>query len=97
MTKNEAERGLRLKQLAPSGRSRRRSRIMVTRSASSVIDAALGRKDLALDEGRRAHARGKDVINGGVVLQYSPSRQRGQAKELAATGSGSVLPPHRRC
>src|SRR5207247_4427031 len=38
-----------------------------------LIDAALGRKDLALDEGRRAIAltpREKDVINGSRVLQY---------------------------
>jgi tetratricopeptide (TPR) repeat protein len=39
----------------------------------SIIDAALGRKDLALDEGRRAIALTpveKDVINGSRVLQY---------------------------
>ena len=38
-----------------------------------LIDAALGRKDLALDEGRRAIALmpvEKDVINGSYVLQY---------------------------
>ena len=38
-----------------------------------LIDAALGRKDLALDEGRRAIALTpveKDVINGSHVLQY---------------------------
>src|SRR5438552_5174272 len=38
-----------------------------------LIDAALGRKDLALDEGRRAIARTpveKDVNNGSLVLQY---------------------------
>ena len=38
-----------------------------------LIDAALGRKDLALDEGRRAIALTpleKDVINGSLVLQY---------------------------
>jgi tetratricopeptide (TPR) repeat protein len=38
-----------------------------------LIDAALGRKDLALDEGRRAIARTpaeKDLINGSLVLQY---------------------------
>jgi tetratricopeptide (TPR) repeat protein len=38
-----------------------------------LIDAALGRKDLALDEGRRAIAltpMEKDVINGSRVLQY---------------------------
>src|SRR2546423_7670198 len=38
-----------------------------------LIDAALGRKDLALDEGRRAIALApleKDVVNGSVVLQY---------------------------
>ena len=38
-----------------------------------LIDAALGRKDLALDEGRRAMALTpveKDVYNGSYVLQY---------------------------
>jgi TolB-like protein len=38
-----------------------------------LIDAALGRKELALDEGRRAIALmpvGKDVVNGSRVLQY---------------------------
>src|SRR6266566_1438781 len=38
-----------------------------------LIDAALGRKDLALDEGRRAIAltpAEKDVKNGSLVLQY---------------------------
>jgi TolB-like protein/Tfp pilus assembly protein PilF len=38
-----------------------------------LIDAALGRKDLALDEGRQAIALmplGKDVTNGSRVLQY---------------------------
>jgi serine/threonine protein kinase/Tfp pilus assembly protein PilF len=38
-----------------------------------LIDAALGRKDLALDEGRRAIALTpveKDVVNGSLVLQY---------------------------
>jgi tetratricopeptide (TPR) repeat protein len=38
-----------------------------------LIDAALGRKDLALDEGRRAIALTpleKDITNGGFVLQY---------------------------
>jgi hypothetical protein len=38
-----------------------------------MIDAALGQKDLALDEGRRAIALTpleKDVINGSYVLQY---------------------------
>jgi TolB-like protein/Tfp pilus assembly protein PilF len=38
-----------------------------------VIDAALGRKELALDEGRRAIAltpMEKDVVNGSRVLQY---------------------------
>jgi tetratricopeptide (TPR) repeat protein len=39
----------------------------------AMIDAALGRKDLALDEGRRAIALmpiEKDVSNGSLVLQY---------------------------
>ena len=38
-----------------------------------MIDAALGRKDLALEEGRRAIALmpiEKDLINGSGVLQY---------------------------
>src|SRR4029077_6875597 len=38
-----------------------------------LIDAALGRKELALDEGRRAIALmpvEKDVLNGSLVLQY---------------------------
>src|SRR5213079_472549 len=38
-----------------------------------LIDAALGRKELALDEGRRAIALTpveKDVTNGSFVLQY---------------------------
>jgi len=38
-----------------------------------LIDAALGRKDLALDEGRRAIALTpleKDAINGSCALQY---------------------------
>ena len=38
-----------------------------------LIDAALGRKDLALDEGRRAIALTpleKDVSNGSCVVQY---------------------------
>jgi TolB-like protein/class 3 adenylate cyclase/Tfp pilus assembly protein PilF len=38
-----------------------------------LIDAALGRKDLALDEGRRAIALmpvEKDIYNGSLVLQY---------------------------
>jgi TolB-like protein/Tfp pilus assembly protein PilF len=39
----------------------------------SIVDAALGRKDLALDEGRRAITLTpleKDVVNGSRVLQY---------------------------
>ena len=39
----------------------------------AMIDAALGRKDLALEEGRRAIAlmpMEKDVTNGSFVLQY---------------------------
>jgi TolB-like protein/Tfp pilus assembly protein PilF len=42
-------------------------------SVLAMIDAALGHKDLALDEGRRAIALTpleKDVINGSFVLQY---------------------------
>ena len=39
----------------------------------AMIDAALGRKDLALEEGRRAIAlmpMEKDIINGSRILQY---------------------------
>ena len=42
-------------------------------SGEFSIDATLGRKDLALDEGRRAIALKpvqKDVYNGNCVLQY---------------------------
>ena len=69
------ERALRLKRLAPSRRrSCRRSRTTArTLCVLGLIDAALGRKDLALDEGRRAIALTpveKDVNNGSLVLQY---------------------------
>src|SRR5438270_9116164 len=68
------ERGLPLKRLAPSRkRSYRRSRTMATLCVLGLTDAALGRKDLALDEGRRAIALTpveKDVTNGSFVLQY---------------------------
>ena len=69
------ERALRLKRLAPSRRrSCRRSRtIGPPLCVLGLIDAALGRKDLALDEGRRAIALmplEKDVNNGSRVLQY---------------------------
>ena len=58
-----------------------------------LIDAALGRKELALDEGRRAIALmpvEKDVINGSLVIQYfahhrSVGRREGAC--LAATGN----------
>ena len=52
-----------------------------------LIDAALGRKDLALDEGRRAIALTpleKDVYNGSLVLQYfAITAAWGGDKELA--------------
>ena len=69
------ERALRLKRLAPSRRrSCRRSRTTAQPlCVLGLIDAALGRKDLALDEGRRAIALTpveKDVNNGSRVLQY---------------------------
>src|SRR5438270_11276883 len=68
------ERGLPLKRLAPSRkRSYRRSRTMATLCVLGLIDATLGRKDLALDEGRRAIAITpveKDVNSGSRVLQY---------------------------
>ena len=52
-----------------------------------LIDAALRRKDLALEEGRRAIALTpleKDVISGSRVLRPSPLQQRRAGdKELA--------------
>jgi hypothetical protein len=48
-----------------------------------LIDAALGRKDLALDEGRRAIALTpveKDVTTAAASFNISPSRQRGRAR-----------------
>src|SRR5438132_1325673 len=52
-----------------------------------LIDAALGRKDLALDEGRRAIALlpvEKDFVNGSLVLQYFAITAAGAGeKELA--------------
>src|SRR5436190_3396855 len=69
------ERALRLKRLAPS-----QEKIVQAQPdygpalcVLSIIDAALGRKDLALEEGRRAIALTpleKDVVNGSRVLQY---------------------------
>jgi TolB-like protein/Tfp pilus assembly protein PilF len=58
-----------------------------------LIDAALGRKELALDEGRRAIALTpleKDVYNGSRVLQYfaiTSSVGGREGASLAATGS----------
>ena len=55
-----------------------------------LIDAALGRKDLALDEGRRAIALTpleKDVLNGSRVLQYFAITAAWAGEKTAATGS----------
>src|SRR5437764_6243214 len=61
-----------------------------------LIDAALGRKDLALDEGRRAIALTpleKDVINGSRVLQYfAITAAWAGDKELALQQLGAGLP-----
>ena len=68
-----------------------------------LIDAALGRKDLALDEGRRAIALmpvEKDVINGSPSFSISPSRQRGRARRSSPCSNWKldcVLPSHRTC
>jgi len=68
-----------------------------------LIDAALGRKDLALDEGRRAIALTpleKDVYNGSCVLNISPLQQRGRATGSLPCSNwklGSVLPAYRSC
>ncbi len=53
-----------------------------------LIDAALGRKDLALDEGRRAIALmpvEKDVKNGSLVLQYFAIRRVVSAKKTVSS------------
>jgi hypothetical protein len=62
----------------------------------SLIDAALGRKDLALDEGRRAIVLTpveKDIINGSRVLQYFAitAAWAGGGACLAATGSWAAF------
>ncbi len=68
-----------------------------------LIDAALGRKDLALDEGRRAIALmplEKDVSNGSSSFNISPSRQRGRGRRSLPCSNwklGCVLPPQRSC
>jgi len=58
-----------------------------------LIDAALGRKDLALEEGRRAIALTpleKDVYNGSLVLQYfAITAAWADDKELALAATGS--------
>ena len=65
-----------------------------------LIDAALGRKDLALDEGRRAIALTpveKDVVNGSRVLQYfAITAAWAGDKELPCSNwkLDCVLPPH---
>ena len=68
-----------------------------------LIDAALGRKDLALDEGRRAIALTpwKKMSTTAVAsFSISPSRQRGRARRSLPCSNwklGCVLPPHRTC
>ena len=68
-----------------------------------LIDAALGRKDLALGRrpsSDRAHAVEKDVINGSASFNISPSRQRGRARRSLPCSNWKldcVLPPHRSC
>ena len=68
-----------------------------------LIDAALGRKDLALDEGRRAIALmpvEKDVTNGSRVLQYFAITAAWAATRSLPCSNwklGCVLPPHRAC
>src|SRR5437764_756106 len=61
-----------------------------------LIDAALGRKDLALDEGRRAIALmpvEKDVKNGSLVLQYfAITAAWAGDKELALQQLEAALP-----
>ena len=69
------ERALLLKRLARSRKKLcKRSQTTDRRfSVLAMIDAALGHKDLALEEGRRAIALTpleKDVLNGRRVLQY---------------------------
>ena len=68
-----------------------------------LIDAALGRKDLALDEGRRAIALtpGKKMSTTvAASFNISPLQQRGRAtKSLPCSNCklACVLPPHRSC
>jgi hypothetical protein len=68
-----------------------------------LIDAALGRKDLALDEGRRAIAltRWKKMsTTAAASFNISRSRQRGRATRSLPSSNWKldcVLPPHRSC
>ncbi len=69
-----------------------------------LIDAALGRKDLALEEGRRAIALmplEKDATNGSRVLfNISQLQQPGRATRSLPCSNwklGCVLPTHRSC
>jgi tetratricopeptide (TPR) repeat protein len=81
---------------AAAGLSGRRS------AFSPMIDAALGRKDLALEEGRRAIALTpveKDVTNGSRVFNISPLQRRGRATRSSLCSNWKldcVLPTHRR-
>ena len=68
-----------------------------------LIDAALGRKDLALDEGRRAIAltpMEKDVERAAASFSSSPLQRRGRATRSLPCSNwklGCVLPTHRSC
>ena len=68
------ERALRLKRLAPQEKIvQAQPDYGPALCVLGLIDAALGRKELAMDEGRRAIALTpveKDVINGSHILQY---------------------------
>ena len=69
-----------------------------------LIDAALGRKDLALEEGRRAIALApveNDFSNGSQSsFNISPLQQRGRVRRSLPCSNwkpGCVLPSHRSC
>jgi TolB-like protein/Tfp pilus assembly protein PilF len=73
------------------------------RCVLGLIDAALGRKDLALDEGRRAIALTplkKMSATAAASFSISPSRQRGRATRSLPCSNWKpdcVLPPHHSC
>ena len=68
-----------------------------------LIDAALGRKELALDDGRRAIALTpveKDVVTAVASFNISPLRPRGRATRSLPCSNWKldcVLPSHHRC